>query len=828
MATQRESIVNIISRLVLILAILLSISGLLERWTGPDLPFNIRRHKIITRVGVSGSPLAPLVAGDSLITIAGRPVRSDVSAIGALTDTGRTGPVAVEFTRDGQLLHESLEFNPPSTQRLVNIFLRTLAALFIFLIGFYVVSKRRDVISRHFLFLTLLTGSLLSLSPRTGIPPWSLLLEWKNDLVATFLPPVFFYFVVLFPERRPRPRWLKILIFLPPCVFALLGTLALLGLPLLIDPGSTQLLQLCASLNAALLLILSLLLITYKALRKKYRREQSRVRLVLFGAFISVLPLAIFQLLHQILPGRHIYLQAWTHLFLAFLPLSFAYGILGPDLPALQRRTRAILRTTLSGSLLAALFITFRMLIYLFWGQSTNIGDDILSELFSLGASLLLLPTLRNRLILQFGEREGFPFNRCQHALTPPNYFSTLESLKQDLLPKLGEESGAIWLLCLEMGSKNSWAISSSWDPDSKLRILDSKGKPRIYTIPPGLEKMLLQGKMLAVEQWDPYWAQSLIGPHALSFCKSRDWCLLLPVLGDEDNPLLFIFGPSISGTLYHGNITRGMEQLQASLDLHLRNLSLLCQVTREERLLGELDIARDIQLGLLPRQIPNVPNLELAGRMQASSEVGGDYYGFLELLDDRLGLALGDATGHGVPAALLISTVAMVFHYQAKNGISPEYVLQGMNTDLMALPFTFDRSGGVFAGFVYALYDRNSSTLFYSNGGMPPPILLRADGNMERLSRGGLPLGLSADGQYSRGLLSLNPGDLLIMRSDGVEDQEDNKGDAFGEARLLKCLANRDSESLDDIADSLITTLKSYSGGELTDDISFILMRLT
>jgi len=211
---------------------------------------------------------------------------------------------------------------------------------------------------------------------------------------------------------------------------------------------------------------------------------------------------------------------------------------------------------------------------------------------------------------------------------------------------------------------------------------------------------------------------------------------------------------------------------------------------------------------------------------MRPSSEVGGDYFDLLPMDNGRLGLALGDATGHGIPAALLISSVALAFQAQAAPEAMPEAVLAGMNRALCAF-MGRQGTGGLIAGFVYGLFDRASATLHYSNAGMPHPWLLRAGGALERLDRGGMPLGLAAGQHYQRGLLRLHPGDLLFLRSDGLADQCDPRGEAYGEKKLLEWIASSHGMALEERADRLVEELLGYGQGQQHDDICFIFMHL-
>lgn len=823
-----------LNRIVSVAAIaavsLLALAGLVERWTGPDLAFRLRHLQILPHQDRPADAMAPLLPGDRLLSIDGESLRRDHTALGRLASAARRGPVSVELLRDGERIERTLHFERAALDRRFNWTLRTAAALLVFFIGFRVSLRRRDPLSRLFYILTLLMGSLIALDPR--VPPGAgiRLLELKGDLFALFLPPVWLHFLILFPERRSRPLWLRLLIYLPPAVLALLVSAAILrDLPMDADTLLPLLLQQVAGAVSAILLLTSLVVLAVKTVRRKRRREQRRIRLVLLASVLGLLPMIVFEVLHQLLPGRHLGLAAWTPVFLTLLPLSFAKGILGPDLPALNRSAVRVRRFLVSGGILTLVFVAGRLGLHQLRGRAGSTTEDLLLDAIALAAAILLLAPLRRALIRRGRDEAESPFRDCLKWLAPPTYFTSRQEMSRALLPRLGWDAKAAWALWLERDERGVWSVQDRWHREGgPPRSISVPTPGSVFSLPPGLEKALLGPRpFLAAEQWDPYWAQTMLDHEALPYCKDRDWALLLCLAAASDSPSLLVLGPSSEGALYEPDEIEGLQTLISPLELHLRNLSLLSTAAREEQLRSEMELARSIQLSLLPRETPVLDGLELACRIQTSSEVGGDYYDFLDFDSRHLGLALGDATGHGVPAALLISTVASAFHTQAATRQGPSAVLDAMNRSLFRLVSNRSLQRGAFAGFVYALFERDQGILRYCNGGMPAPWLLRADGGMERLQRGGHLLGFSEDHDYLQGVLKLRPGDLLFFRSDGVEDQENSLEGQFGESRLLEWLRDRKDFNLERLSDQLLETLRQYSGGELNDDISFLFMRL-
>ncbi len=820
---------RIISLVALSAFLLLALAGLAERWAGPDLPFRLRHLSPIPNQEPLDPSMAPFQPGDRLVAIDGVELRRDASATGRLVAAARQGPVRIRFERNGILQEDLFEARPPSLERRFGWLLRTLAALLIFLTGFTVYRKRRDPLSRLFFLLTLLMGSLFALDPRLAPGMPARLLELKGDLFGLFLPSVWLHFLILFPERRARPLWLRVLIYAPPLILVLPTSVALFrDISLAADSRFGILLQQGAGLISALLLLIGLVVLAVKAFRRKRRREQRRIRLVLLASLLGILPLSAFQILHQVLPGRHLGLAAWTPLLLTLLPLSFAHGILGPDLPALNRRARHLRRIIQTGALLIFVFLASRLALHGLRGARGAI-EDLFLDAAALTIALMVLPGLRKRLFHRPGDREENPFRDTLHWLAPPRYFTSRHDLGQALLPRLGWDARTSWVLWLEYEEQGVWAVRERWQREGgPVQSITVPPAGSAFSLPTGLEKALRgQRAFLAAEQWDPYWANSMLGAEALPYCKERDWALILCLAGESEQPALIVFGPTIKDSLYEDHCIEGLRSLMSPLELHLRNLTLVRTAARQEQLRSEMELARSIQMSLLPRETPDLSGLELACRIQTSSEVGGDYYDFLDLDSDKLGLAIGDATGHGVPAALLISTVASAFHTQASGGQNPSGVIEAMNRSLFHLVSDRSLQRGAFAGFVYALFDRRSSLLRYCNGGMPSPWLLRADGRVERLHRGGHLLGFAENHRYQEGVVRLAAGDLLFFRSDGVEDIEDRNGSEFGEQRLLAWLQDRQEEELNGLSDQLLATLKTYSSGELNDDISFMFMRL-
>jgi sigma-B regulation protein RsbU (phosphoserine phosphatase) len=202
--------------------------------------------------------------------------------------------------------------------------------------------------------------------------------------------------------------------------------------------------------------------------------------------------------------------------------------------------------------------------------------------------------------------------------------------------------------------------------------------------------------------------------------------------------------------------------------------------MAQRETLARELEIAREVQERLFPQVLPEVPALEYAGQCRPARAVGGDYYDFLALSSGRLGLVIGDVSGKGVPAALLMASLQASVRGQAEGVASVAALMANVNR-LVCDASPENR----YATFFYAQFDPATRRLAYSNGGHNPPIVLRGS-DVLRLETGGPPVGLFRFSQYAQDEIALEPGDLLILFTDGVSEAENPAEEEWGEDALV------------------------------------------
>ncbi len=267
----------------------------------------------------------------------------------------------------------------------------------------------------------------------------------------------------------------------------------------------------------------------------------------------------------------------------------------------------------------------------------------------------------------------------------------------------------------------------------------------------------------------------------------------------------------------------RTLELLANQAAIALENAELHRQALEVERLEHEIELASEIQRRILPKEVPIVAGYELAGWNRPARHIGGDYFDFLELEGGtRLGLVVGDVSGKGVPAALLVSTLHSSLRLLAERiSICPELFAR-LNKHIL------DSSApNKFITLFVAELDLERGELAYVNAGHNPGLVLRARGGIEQLGSGGLPLGLLPGASYRIERISLEPGDLLCLYSDGITEAAAPDDEEFGLDRLAQLLSDQQNDPIDVLLGKIGSAVSLFAAGApQADDQTLLLLR--
>jgi len=239
-------------------------------------------------------------------------------------------------------------------------------------------------------------------------------------------------------------------------------------------------------------------------------------------------------------------------------------------------------------------------------------------------------------------------------------------------------------------------------------------------------------------------------------------------------------------------------------------------------RMKEEIRLAGQIQADLLPKVLPDVPGYDIAGQTIPAQDVGGDYFDFIPMEDHRLGLCLGDVSGKGLPASLLMANVQATLRSQSLLNPPPQLCIQRANTLLLQ-----STSPEKFVTLFYAVLDTVRHTLTYVNAGHEHPFLFTSAPEPIRLTAGGAPLSIIDKFPFEEQTLALSPDDLLVVFSDGVSEAMDAAQAQFGRSRLEELLPGIRHESAAAIIERIIEAVRAHAGGEpQNDDITLLVVK--
>jgi sigma-B regulation protein RsbU (phosphoserine phosphatase) len=235
-----------------------------------------------------------------------------------------------------------------------------------------------------------------------------------------------------------------------------------------------------------------------------------------------------------------------------------------------------------------------------------------------------------------------------------------------------------------------------------------------------------------------------------------------------------------------------------------------------------EIEDAHQIQRRLLPAGLPALPGVDFQAFWKPAKEVGGDYFDAIRLTNTSAAFCIADVAGKGLPAALLMSNLQANVRALAGRSSSPAEICRQLNR--VARENTRPER---FTTLFYAVLDSARSSLRYCNAGHVPPILVRGNGTIERLSEGGTVLGVFSAPQYDESEVTLTNGDRVVLVTDGITEATNDRGEEFGDDRLIPLLLEYRELSAGELQKTLVETVRSFAGQPLQDDATVMIVAM-
>lgn len=287
---------------------------------------------------------------------------------------------------------------------------------------------------------------------------------------------------------------------------------------------------------------------------------------------------------------------------------------------------------------------------------------------------------------------------------------------------------------------------------------------------------------------------------------------------------ILTLYNKKAGADGFSGEDQRLLAILAAQSAQVVENARLYAEERKLTEIREQVKMAYEIQTNLLPHEAPTIPGYDLAGISIPASQVGGDYFDYIAMDDGRLAVTLGDVSGKGMPAALLMANVQATLRAQTVPGHTANECLAQSNRLLCQ-----STRKGSFVTLFLALLDYRGHRMTFANAGHNRPYLVRPDGEVETLNLGGLVLGFMPNHAYQQDEREFSVGETLVIYSDGVTEAFNPANEQFSDERLIALLQELNGQSARSITDTIVDRVKAFAGSrDQSDDITLLVVRRT
>ncbi|MGE0886406.1 MAG: SpoIIE family protein phosphatase [Blastocatellales bacterium] len=820
-----------------------------------------RESAEITSVDEKG-PATDLRRGDEIVAINGIKPK-DYPQILNLSRRIRSGTsYTMTVRRQGQLLN----FNLHTVRHRVGILLTNSILSFInllFLITGLVIFLLKPADKQAWM-MALMFGTYTALINNgmiEGLPEWLLNVFRLAKLVGLFFLPVFVHFFAIFPVRSPLlKRFPKLLYFVYALfLFFVFPVFSPERLPNSIRDwlkglwiyhqqwfGASGMILAVGMMFFGLLL----LALNYKVGDPNDRR---RLRVLMVGSVagffnLALMPMGEFFGLSLIFPKTWMYLDRALILTLPLIPISFAYAIIRHQVIPVSLMIRRGVRYVLvsRGSILIeAVVVILAVTAVLTYVFSLFKPSGLVIGMVSAAVAIVIwkLETrVHEKYLAPIIDRKFFreSYNSHQIIADLTNSLRSTTSLPQlselvatKIQSALKTENVTIFLRDRQSGDFLSGYSCEYNSSDGLAVVCDRPSRlPQYSAI---IETLADAGHPVDIEDGIPAfvrnngYAASDTERQTLKEIKSA---LLMPLATSDGVIGMISLGPRLGDLPYSRDDKQMLMSVAGPATFAIENARLVERMIEEARLreeieaenqqrAKELEEARQLQLSMLPKQVPQLPNLEIAAYMKTATEVGGDYYDFHLSDNGQLTIVVGDATGHGLKAGTVVTATKSLFNHLAETPDVTELfhhssrALKLMNMRSLFMAMTIARISG--------------DTLTLSSAGMPPVLIYRAkSGEVEEVKLTGIPLGSVTSYRYRQQQFKLSTGDVVVLMSDGFPERFNAAGEMIGYEQAKRSLAESASESAQSIIERYIRDAEVWADGyPQDDDVTFVVVKI-
>jgi phosphoserine phosphatase RsbU/P len=704
---------------------------------------------------------------------------------------------------------------------LLIFFIPFFAGLLVWLLGF-IVYLLKPKTSTSWVFLILCCG--IAVYGITGFEIQSTYLLLHFNAVATVLfPALFFHLGLIFPHRKAlvnRSPALEYIIYLPALIlFGLLEAFFIThGRELSWMPdfwvisSSTRVFTLFCALSMIAFVIHS----TFTAPSPVARQ---RARMILFGLSVAFIPPAVL-MLGTLTVGVYFPFNL-IPFFVIFFPASIAYSIVRHNLfeaDAIIRRTIGYAVVTV---IVIGLYSAVSVTLNVFVGQYELAKSQAFPILFTFGVILIFNP-LKNR-VQSFVDRVFFRkeydagqiIDKIGGAITSlQDLGQILKSLTQTFITDMFVNTSSVMLLS-PGGSAYQVLLAEGEGKQGVEKVVIDRESPIVGIIEKG-KKELTRYDVLE----DPKY--KTVSESCGAAFEALNAMLMVPLVFRDRLIGLLTLGEKKSGKIYNQQDLNLLHTIARQGAVAIENARLFQENLEKQRMEEELNIARDLQMSMLPAVCPQIEGFQIAAVSLPAREVGGDFYDFIEMGEGKVGLIVGDVTGKSVSGALVMAAARSVYRMLSEEGLSVDEIMSRANRRAKK-----DMRKGMFVALLYALLDAGERSVTLCSAGQTQPIHFSAkEGRAILVQTEGdtLPIGIVDEVEYKETRLELAPGDMLVFYTDGIVEAMNNEGVMFGFERLLDIAGQSKDMSAEQVLRSIMDKVKEFSDGAVQhDDLTLI-----
>ena len=649
----------------------------------------------------------------------------------------------------------------------------------------------------------------------------SFILAYRT-LMDSVLTGLFYFFFAVFPSRSPIDRkvpWLKWALLLA-CLCSGLGgyrhgdSRALPFILAVVPDRIAQDARRVVVYSAIFLGLISLLCNRFSVASKDDLRK---IKVIFWGTVVGVTPAVVIAFAQEVFHVEFSFWMNFAKAILLFLfPLSFAYAVVKHrvmDIPVLLKRSARYFVVE-RGFLILILVLSVGLTLW--FGQA-------FAHYFSAGSKAAIPIGATFGVLMISGATQVH--RRVRTRLDRVFFRSSYDAqqILEDLAAKTLNTSNREGLALLLQQN-----IGDALHPRSLfVYLLANNGQLFAYAGNPPPEAMTLSSSGAGIAELAERDGPLELIPEAMRGTQLAplDPECLVPIRGSGGKTLqgVAVLGARLSEEPYSASDKRLLASVASQAGIAMRSITLAErmaeQMEAERRTEQEMQIARQVQSRLLPQQAPALKTLDCSGKCVQTRAVGGDYYDFLDFGSGRLGLVLADISGKGMSAALLMANLQANLRGQYALALEDvPHLLRSVNR-----LFYRNTETSHYATMFFAIYDDGTRRLRYVNCGHNPPILVRANGDLERLTATATVLGLFEEWDCTVAECEVASGDVLVIYTDGISEAGPNEEEEYGEERLIATTRKHQHQSAATILDNILSDVQRFSRGRQADDMTLI-----